>query len=88
MIGPTRLKNKHAGKLLMGMVSQSVRDNYGEPFLLSQDEVAHRLAISRTTLWRLLKQGEMEAVRIGSRTFVVKTSIDAFLARNSSPREE
>lgn len=68
----------------MGMVSQMTRDSYGEPFLISQDEVTHRLAISRTTLWRLLRDGELEAIRIGSRTFVSTTSITEFLNRHSS----
>ena len=81
----TRRRNRPAPPaFFMGMVSQSVRDNYGEPLLVSQDEVAHRLAISRTTLWRLLKGHELESISIGSRTFITKSSIDEFLARNSS----
>lgn len=75
--------NKHA-HTFMGMVTQQERDNYGEPFLLSQDEVAHRLGISRTTLWRLVKQRELRAVHIGSRTFITTASIDEFLIRNSA----
>jgi len=60
------------------------RENWGEPYLLSQEEVAHRLSISRTTLWRLIKDGEFEVVSIGSRTFVAAASIDRFLSRHTS----
>lgn len=75
-------------RLLMGMVTQQVRDNYGERYLLSLDEVAYRLGVSRTTLWRLVKQGELETVRIGSRTFVLTSSVHDFLRRNTSNSKE
>jgi len=68
----------------MGMVTQEVRDGYGEPFLLSQDEVAHRLGISRTSLWRLVKQGEFETIHIGSRAFILTASVQRFIARNTT----
>jgi len=62
------------------------RDDYGEPILLSQEEVAHRLAISRTTLWRLVKAGDLEAIHIGSRALIVKKSLDEFLASKRTTR--
>jgi len=71
----------------MGMVTQPVREGYGERFLLSLDEVAYRLGVSRTTLWRLIKQGELETVHIGSRTFVLTSSVHEFLRRNASGSE-
>ena len=74
---------------VMGMVTNiERRELYGEPYLLSQDEVGHLLAISRTTVWRLLGEDELESVRIGSRTFVTKSSVDQFLTRHSSGRSE
>jgi len=60
---------------------------YGEPLLLSQEEVAHRLGIGRTTIWRLVKAGELERVRIGSRTLITTRSIDTYLTRHSSTAE-
>lgn len=54
-------------------------ENYGEPLLLSQDEAAHRLGISRTTLWRLAKADQLEVVHIGSRALITRGSIDDFL---------
>lgn len=82
-------KSKHSRqpRLVMGMVSQVVRDGYGAPLLLSQDEVAHQLSISRTTLWRLVKQGDFQMVHIGSRSFILAASVQDFLARNTIPAE-
>lgn len=75
--------------MLMGMAASSPpREGWGEPYLLSQEEVAHRLAISRTTLWRLIKSGEFEVVSIGSRTFVTSASIDQFLARHTTAGDQ
>ena len=87
----TRSTRKHVQLLtrMMGMVSHIARsESWGEPYRLSQEEVAHRLSSSRTTIWRLIKAGELEAVRIGSRTFVSTTSINEFLARHTSARPE
>lgn len=69
---------------LMGMArSIGANENWGEPILLPQDEVAHRLSIGRTTLWRLIRAGELETVSIGSRTFVVTASLDEFVQRTT-----
>lgn len=57
------------------------QSSYQAPRLMSQDEAAHRLAVSRTTIWRLLTAGELAAVRIGSRTLVSSDSIDDFISR-------
>ncbi|WP_207795566.1 helix-turn-helix domain-containing protein [Cryobacterium zongtaii] len=84
-----RRQNARQHTPMIWMVSSlASRELYGEPYLLSQDEVAHRLSISRTTVWRLLKDGELESVRIGARTFVSKSSLDQFLIRHTSGRSE
>lgn len=79
-----RLAHRVTPGPVFGMVTQQVRDGYGEPFLLSQDEVAHRLAISRTTVWRLLRAKQLQAVRIGSRTFVTRVSVEDFVRRHAA----
>lgn len=56
---------------------------YGQPLLVSQEEVAHRLGVSRTTVWRLVKSGELDPVRIGSRTLISNSSIDRYLSSKS-----
>jgi len=64
-------------------------DNETARYLLSQDEAAHLLSISRTTLWRLVKVGELETVAIGSRRLIPVTTIEDFIARHrSSPSDE
>lgn len=49
-----------------------------QPDLLSQAEVAHRLGISRTTVWRLVRSGDLQLVHIGSRALVPRTSMERF----------
>ena len=53
-------------------------------YLLSQDEAAHMLSISRTTVWRLVKLGELETVEIGVRRLISVKTIEDFIARHSS----
>lgn len=55
------------------------------PELLSQAEAAFQLGISRTTLWRLIRAGELATVHIGSRSLVTRRSLVAFISRRSSP---
>jgi excisionase family DNA binding protein len=37
--------------------------------------------ISRVKVYQLIKQGELKKVKIGKRSFVLKSSIDAFIDR-------
>ncbi|MEN2742500.1 helix-turn-helix domain-containing protein [Microbacterium sp. X-17] len=62
-------------------VARPDRSSYGRPLLISQDEAAHRLGVSRTTIWRLIAAGDLQPVRIGSRTLVSNLSIDEYIAR-------
>lgn len=73
-------------RLIFGMAipPQDRTAHYGEPQLVSQEEVVHRLGISRTTVWRLIKNADLEAVHIGSRTLISNRSINDYLARQSS----
>jgi excisionase family DNA binding protein len=59
--------------------------NYPDPLLTSLDETAHLLAISRTTVWRLINAGELDVVNIGSRSLVVRNTINALIARETRP---
>ena len=63
-------------------------EQYGPPLLLSQDEVAHRLGVSRTTIWRLIRDGELEVVAIGARSAIVNASLEGFIARNTTRRQK
>lgn len=44
-------------------------------------ETAHQLGVGRTTVYDLISAGELLTVRIGRRTLVPQTSIDAYVAR-------
>lgn len=48
---------------------------------LSVDETARVLSIGRTTLYGLVKTGEIRATKIGRKTLFLKADIDAFLNR-------
>jgi excisionase family DNA binding protein len=45
----------------------------------SISEAAHALNLSRATLYRLLAQGRISSIKIGSRRLIVRTSIDDLL---------
>lgn len=43
-------------------------------------EAAEVCGLSRTTLWRMARRGELKTIRIGSRTLVAAEQIDALLS--------
>lgn len=48
--------------------------------LLSLADVAYRLSVSRTTVWRLVREGRLPVVRIGSRTLVPRSAVESLAA--------
>jgi excisionase family DNA binding protein len=50
--------------------------------VLSVNEAAHVLGIQRAMLYRLLRAGELQAVRVGSRKKFRPEDLDAYLERN------
>jgi excisionase family DNA binding protein len=50
--------------------------------LLWPSEVAMRLRVDRTTVYRLLKAGKLRGVRVGRRVQVKLSSLEAFLVKN------
>ena len=42
-------------------------------------EAAHALNLSRATLYRLLAEGRIASIKIGSRRLIIRTSIDDLL---------
>jgi len=49
---------------------------------ITQSEAAERLSVSRWTIWRLLRDGELEAVRIRGKTLVSTRSVEGLIERS------
>jgi excisionase family DNA binding protein len=50
------------------------------PILFSTREAAHRLSVGKTKLFALLKDGRIKAVRLGTRTLIRASELEAFAA--------
>ncbi len=51
------------------------------PRILSPAETATRLRVSRTTVYALVRTGELEMIHIRDRVYIPVTSIDGYLTR-------
>ena len=49
------------------------------PVLLTINETAIYFRISRASVWRLLRSGQLKKIHIGGRTLVRRADADAFL---------
>ena len=47
------------------------------------NEVAHALGLSRTTIYKLISQGELRRIKLGASTLIAADSVDALLQRNA-----
>lgn len=81
-IAATTKRHGRRQLLMMGMTTGLPRQPI-ESDLLDQAEVAQRLNVSRTTIWRLIKRGDIRAVRIGSRTLIPRTELQRLIAEGS-----
>jgi len=52
--------------------------------LLSVDEAAHVLGISRVSLYRLLAAGDLPRVKVGNRTMVTPGSLREYIRRQTN----
>jgi excisionase family DNA binding protein len=52
-----------------------------EPLLLDVVEAACRLGVGRTTMYDLLKRGEIVPIRIGRRVLIPSASLDTWVDR-------
>lgn len=50
-----------------------------EPILYTLDDLENILKVSRRTLFRVIKDGKLQAVKIGRTWRVTQESLDAFL---------
>lgn len=54
--------------------------DHPDSYVLTVDEVAHRLQVSTRTVRRLIASGQLRVVKIRRRTFILPREVDAFLA--------
>tara|TARA_R110000824_G_C15186648_1_gene674342 strand:+ start:1123 stop:1293 length:171 start_codon:yes stop_codon:yes gene_type:complete len=47
------------------------------------NEVARILGLGRTTIYKLIEQGELRRIKIGASTLIAADSVDALLLRNA-----
>jgi excisionase family DNA binding protein len=52
-----------------------------EPILLKPEEVAECLNIGRSKVYKLMRAGALESVRIGSRRRVPRTAVEEYIER-------
>jgi excisionase family DNA binding protein len=65
-----------------GGLSEAARARYGPDMstvLLTAGEVADRLRVSTMTVYRLIRRGELPAVRVGRNYRVRESDLDAYL---------
>ena len=51
--------------------------------LLTREEAADVLKVSRNTMFRLLREGQIRASKVGATWRVRKSDLDRYLARNA-----
>lgn len=47
------------------------------------NEVAEALSLSRTTIYKLIGQGELQRIKLGASTLIAADSIESLLQRNA-----
>lgn len=52
--------------------------------LVDHDEAARLLGVGRTTIWRMVKRGELTQVNIGRRALITRESLEAFARLGSA----
>lgn len=50
---------------------------------LRVNEVAEALSVGRTTIYKLINQGELQRVKIGATTLITASSVDNLLERSA-----
>jgi len=57
------------------------RDRAIAPLAFQINDAAKVLAVGRTTLFRLIREGKLAVVKVGNRTLITATELAAFLDR-------
>lgn len=56
-----------------------------DPLLYSVTDAAHALGIGRTTMWRMVQNGEVPVVRVGRRVLVPREALETLARSESDP---
>ncbi|HEV2890302.1 MAG TPA: helix-turn-helix domain-containing protein [Frankiaceae bacterium] len=79
----------HVARLIAGYSTEGVRINTdGLPDILTVEETARLLRVSRGLAFAAVRQGDIPSVRVGRRILIPKTQLLAWLAdagRSSAP---
>lgn len=57
-------------------------ERFGEP-LLTVGEVAHLMRVSNMTVYRLIKAGQLSAIRVGKNYRIRRADVDRYLTERS-----
>lgn len=70
---------------MIGALDRDGRNTSAEPhspvICVRVDRAIRMLDIGKTKLYELIAEGELETIRIGRRTLIMQTSIDALIQR-------
>ena len=74
-------KNKGSDKETVAVIQRPLVELQTKEFLSIQ-ETCELVGISRTTLWRTIKNGKLKAGKLGSRTVIRKMDLQTSLTRS------
>ena len=70
-------------------VSTKFQERKEEPMqVLTQVETAELLRISKTTLWRLRKRGEIKGFNVGAQVFFTDEEVNTYIKRQMQKGEQ
>jgi excisionase family DNA binding protein len=64
------------------MMSNATKNLSVQSAVLNVEEASDYLRISRASVWRMLKNGNIARVRLGGRTVIRRVDLDALLERS------
>ena len=67
------------------MNKQAPNTETAKRLLNTLEDACQRLRLSRTTLWRLLRDGKLLGLRVGKRTMIPEDELIRFLAYEATP---
>ena len=58
-------------------------DDEQEPLTITGPNAARRLGVSKATIWRMIKDGDLKTIEIRGKSRILKSSLTAFVRRNT-----